>query len=145
MRSGSSNRWRNAALLAGILAASEAFIYCVSDGRFCYLKGLVGLPCPGCGLTRAMISLFEFDFVGAFYWHPLFILVFLLAGIILLKKRRPFNTLYSSDAFWYSVLFIFITVWIIRMAVLFPDRPPMDFNRSALLMKVLFFLDKFFL
>ena len=38
-----------------------------------------GIPCPGCGMTRALISAAKLDFNAAFYYHPLFFLVLLSA------------------------------------------------------------------
>lgn len=37
-----------------------------------------GIPCPGCGMTRAFIALLHLDIQAAFYYHPLFPLVILL-------------------------------------------------------------------
>ena len=33
---------------------------------------LLGIPCPGCGLTRAYLAAFRLDFKSAFAYHPLF-------------------------------------------------------------------------
>ena len=38
-----------------------------------------GVPCPGCGMTRALIKACTFDFKAAFYYHPLFLLVIIAA------------------------------------------------------------------
>jgi len=37
---------------------------------FCPFKALTGIPCPGCGMTRAFLALAEFDFVGASHLNP---------------------------------------------------------------------------
>lgn len=41
----------------------------------CIIKLLTGLSCPGCGMTRAYISLLSLDFSAAFYYHPIWFLV----------------------------------------------------------------------
>lgn len=43
----------------------------------CVFKTITGLPCPTCGATRALKSLFQFDIVSAFLWNPMLF----LAGI----------------------------------------------------------------
>jgi hypothetical protein len=37
----------------------------------CPLKSLTGVPCPGCGTTRAALALAHFDFAAAFAVSPL--------------------------------------------------------------------------
>ncbi len=50
----------------------------------CPFAGVVGLPCPGCGLGRATLALLEGDLAQAFRWHPLvFVLLPLLAIVVL--------------------------------------------------------------
>ena len=58
----------------------------------CPFKLLTGVPCPGCGMTRAYLYLFEGDIQGAFYFHPLFWLIPLL---VLLS--------FSGKSPWFSV------------------------------------------
>ena len=39
----------------------------------CPFKAVTGIPCPGCGMTRAVLSALRGDFRTAFYYHPLWI------------------------------------------------------------------------
>lgn len=48
----------------------------------CPLYFMFGIPCPGCGMTRAFISLLKFDISQAFYYHPLFPVV-IVCGIVM--------------------------------------------------------------
>lgn len=41
----------------------------------CPIKHLTGIPCAGCGMSRAIVSALTLDFSGAFEYHPLWILV----------------------------------------------------------------------
>ncbi len=43
--------------------------------RGCPVDWLFGVPCPGCGMTRAFQCALRLDFAGAFYYHPLFFIV----------------------------------------------------------------------
>ena len=44
----------------------------------CPMAGVLGIPCPGCGLTRATLALLRGDFRSALSLHPL---VFVLAPL----------------------------------------------------------------
>ena len=64
-------------------------------GAECIFKRLFGFGCVGCGMTRAVISLFSLDFKSAFYYHPmvfslpLLFLYFLYDGNLF--KNKTFN------------------------------------------------------
>jgi hypothetical protein len=47
----------------------------------CPFHALTGLPCPGCGATRAVLALARGDIAGAFGWNPLATFT-LLAGFV---------------------------------------------------------------
>lgn len=62
---------------------------------FCPLKKLIGIPCPGCGSTRAILYLSKGRFREALYMNPLALLVALFCAIAyfwafadLLKNRN---------------------------------------------------------
>ena len=61
----------------------------------CIIKAVTGVECPGCGMTRAVISLMCFRFSAAFGYHPMvFTLPIILAYIIFdgrLFKNRIIN------------------------------------------------------
>ena len=38
----------------------------------CLFKALIGIDCPGCGMTRAYISLLHLDIRGAFAYNAMF-------------------------------------------------------------------------
>ncbi len=38
----------------------------------CIIKAISGYDCPGCGMTRALLSVARFDFAGAFSYHRMF-------------------------------------------------------------------------
>ncbi len=38
----------------------------------CLFQAFLHIPCPGCGMTRAYISLLHLDFRQAFMWNPMF-------------------------------------------------------------------------
>ena len=54
-----------ASMALAVLAVSYAYAPYVHDGPIvCLLRGLVGIPCPSCGLTRAFCALSHFELRG---------------------------------------------------------------------------------
>jgi hypothetical protein len=51
---------------------------------FCPFKVLTGIPCPGCGMTRALISMTKGDFHGALGYNPFsfFLLFMVIASVV---------------------------------------------------------------
>ena len=65
-----------------ILGVLALIIYKVFNvGIPCPIKLLTGFDCPGCGITRAIVSLFELNFYQAFRYNML--VIFLLALYII--------------------------------------------------------------
>lgn len=56
-------------------------------GISCVWRTVLGIPCPGCGMTRAYLALLFGDIVGAFRWHFMFPSVPVLALYILYDDR----------------------------------------------------------
>lgn len=83
-------------------------------GYHCPIRLLFGISCPGCGMTRAWLSLFQLNISKAFYYHPLFFLapVFLY---IILGKKPLLGSKKKEKRLYIFVIFIFIIVYIIRM------------------------------
>ncbi|MDR2736552.1 MAG: DUF2752 domain-containing protein [Gracilibacteraceae bacterium] len=73
------------ALLATAVAA--AVLFTLKFG--CPFLAVSGIPCPGCGMTRAFLAFFRLDFAQAFLYHPMFpvFLVLPMALMIYLAWR----------------------------------------------------------
>ena len=58
-------------------------MWLTKTGIGCVFLYLFGIPCPGCGMTRALRSLLRLDLVSAFRFHPLvFAMPYVLGYII---------------------------------------------------------------
>jgi Protein of unknown function (DUF2752) len=63
----------------GVLTLAGVFAFIVVERLpFCPMATVLGIPCPGCGLTRASLALLHGDVRGALALHPL---VFVLAPL----------------------------------------------------------------
>ena len=52
----------------------------------CIFKGVTGMPCPGCGMTRACLAILQGEFSTAWRYHPF---SFLLIGLAILIVFQP--------------------------------------------------------
>ena len=125
-------------VLSAIFVASVGLPLPGRDGRIghlpsvCPFYALTGLPCPGCGLTRAFVCLGHGHFVNSLHWHPL---GWLVASACLawwavlgasLARRRPPPALPPrlERGLSYSALAGFLLVGIGRMAWLLAHHQP---------------------
>lgn len=118
-------RRKQLAVLCGAAAAAlaaELALY-LFTGTNCPIKALLGVPCPGCGMTRAVLALLRLDFAGAASMHPL---VFLLPAVLLLLlfwKRGRRGVLIVSAA-------LLLVTFVVRLS-LAPGEPPLDWKPDA--------------
>ena len=63
-----------------VVLASALGLAIWSDFPLCPVAGTFGVPCPGCGLTRATLALLRGDVRAALHFHPL---VWLLAPLFI--------------------------------------------------------------
>lgn len=115
----------------GVTAVAAAQVACVAAGIGgwpCPLKGALGIPCPGCGLTRAVIALLRGDFAASFRLHafaPLLLVgvaVFAVAGVLPAPQREAFAGLIARAAHRtraaYVVLSVLLLYWSARLLFL---------------------------
>jgi hypothetical protein len=60
-------------LLVGICAAALAGLFVATEAQSvpCFMREAMGIPCPGCGGTRAFRALVSGDLREAFHFNPL--------------------------------------------------------------------------
>ena len=86
------------------------FLYMAVIG--CPIKFLTGISCPGCGMTRAYLSLLRLDVTSAFKYHPLWPFPALAVIICLFKEKIP-------KKIWGALLFttiaLFSIIYLLRL------------------------------
>ena len=88
--------WLQKYQVAFIIAIALVLFYAVTYmlGASCLVKYLLGVSCPGCGMTRACLSALMLDFSAAFYYHPLWIVMPPLAVLLIFlwakRKKKAF-------------------------------------------------------
>lgn len=117
-------------------------LYCVLTTKFlgsaCPVYLILGIPCPGCGMTRAWISLFSGDITKAFYFHPAFFAAAIIVVCVILSEIKPKLKKSKVITGIYLVLCVaFLAAYIYRMIVFFPNEEPINYNENSLLAMII--------
>ncbi len=100
---------------------------------FCPLIHLTGIPCAGCGLTRAFLHMIKGEFVEALYINPMAYLVVVFA-VYCGFWRYIRGTRIRGFSVWFGVLIVIMLVfYLYRMYLYFPDRVPYVYTADNLL------------
>ncbi|MBQ8597580.1 MAG: DUF2752 domain-containing protein [Lachnospiraceae bacterium] len=109
-----------------------ALIHVIFDA-FCPLLVLTGIPCAGCGLTRAFLFLFSGQFARAMYMNPsvllvlAFVLYFVLFRYVLGRKVKGLNVCLALLVAGMLIIYGY------RMWMYFPDRVPYVYHENNIL------------
>ena len=94
----------------------------------CPIHELTGLYCPGCGITRMLISIVKLDFASAFRYNQLLFIMlpfflFLLINYIysLIKKKEPIYKKINKKV-WYFLIIVLLIYGVLRN--IFPILAP---------------------
>lgn len=80
----------------------------------CPFITLFGIPCPGCGMTRAYINLVKLNVAGAFEMHPMFWSVPILA-LYYFFDGNLFSNKIINRLLLFSLSGGFIVCWIFKL------------------------------
>jgi hypothetical protein len=133
-------------LLAALLALAVAL-----EVPFCPTATLLGVPCPGCGLTRATLSLLRGELMEALRLHPLVLLLSplylgLIAAAALGYVRGPRAAAPSArPSLWldrrvtrmaWALLGLVLAVWVARFFGAFGGPAPVRSLAAPLLSRL---------
>ena len=130
------------------MAIVALWIYYVSARfffrAFCPMVIMTGLPCPGCGLSRAVWFLLTAQPVRSFYLHPLGGFWLLLILYFLINRYGRGKRVTKLMILFLIVLSVAtLVLYFYRMLTIFPDRPPMSYTRRNFLEKLIPLYDYF--
>ena len=123
--------------MIGILVAVGCFsiVFSALTGLgACPIKATIGVPCPACGMTTAVILFLQGNFAESFYYHPLMIFLGLIPFLVIEGKKTSPK---KQNRIAMVIAILFIGVYALRMIFLFPHMPPMSLNRDALVFNIL--------
>lgn len=81
-------------------------------GGGCPIRFLTGIPCPGCGMTRAVWHILRLEFAAGLAAHPLVVVLPVMAGGLLLGHRLPAK---GRQWFWIGIGLVFLAVYLLRL------------------------------
>lgn len=104
--------WKEKLMITAALAALIGLMYMLQLG--CPFLRVTGVPCPGCGMTRAALSLLQGDMQGALRHHgmvwslPVIYLIFLCDG-------QVFRARWMNAVLLGLLGLGFLTNWLLRL------------------------------
>lgn len=78
----------------------------------CPLRRIFGVPCAGCGMTRAVIALFHGNFSLAWHYHPLVYLLPIVFSAIVFQNKMSKKAI---AVFWSVMFTLFTVVYLFRL------------------------------
>lgn len=100
-------------LILGALAYASALLF----GWNCPIKYLTGVPCPGCGLSRALAALLRLDFWTALAVSPDGFVLPAVVLYALFGKKPLLGSKNLERMLLWSVIVLDIAIWLIRLAL----------------------------
>ena len=92
----------------------------------CPIRQLLGIGCPLCGISRAMLRALRLDLAGAFALHPLWPLVLLTPPLgVWLTEKKP----KAVSPFCWTVFALLLLVYTLRLL----SRDPVVFQSARLI------------
>jgi len=98
----------------------------------CIFKWITGISCPGCGITRAVLSTLRLDFKTALYYHPLFWLIIPTILFLVCAKKPLFGNNLYQNIFCTVILTIVLAVYFYRLFIIDNDIVTINISDSQL-------------
>ncbi len=96
----------------------------------CPMRFITGISCPGCGMTRAVLSALHLDFHSAFYYHPLFFITPFMLFLFLFEDFIKPKLLKIS---WAVIIISFLVVYFLRLLIQQNNIVTIDISNSIVI------------
>lgn len=97
---------------------------------FCPIHKILGLYCPGCGITRMLYSILKLDFYKAFRYNVLLFILFFPAVFLFIENlysiQKDRKSLYKKipEKVWIGLIVVLIIYGILRNII--PALAPLN-------------------
>ncbi len=115
------------------LAAAYLGITSVLGIPVCPMILFWGLPCPGCGMTRAALLFFKGKWNTAWQMHPFFFVLLVLAAVAAAFRYGAGRSMPGFKRIVPAVLILSILFYVYRMIRYFPGQEPMTYSSHNIL------------
>lgn len=108
-------------------------------GKVCYSRVLTGIPCAGCGITRAFQLVFQLKLKEATMMHPFWIAVvilfiwFFIGRYFVADEKISKKTIYILKICGTIIVILCFAYYIYRMIVWYPNREPLVYDSDNIL------------
>lgn len=106
-------------------------------GAFCPSVILAGIPCPGCGMTRAVFFFATGRFMRGWNMNPLGLLWFALVVYFCVMRyglgKKP-KGLFGMGG---VIIGLMVILYLVRMYLYFPGNPPISYTPGNMLEHIL--------
>ncbi|MCI9456522.1 MAG: DUF2752 domain-containing protein [Oscillospiraceae bacterium] len=96
-------------------AGAEVLILLLSRFYRCPFYAITGIPCPGCGMTRALLSALRMEWRQALHWNPMVYPLALCCGYAAVCFLMGRTRQAASIRFWGIVGVLLLAVWLLRL------------------------------
>ena len=112
-------------------------------GTFCWFQATIGVPCPGCGSTRAAQALLNLNFAEALFWHPLIILSVVVVPLVTIRYTVFRNKRHTAleTKLMIGVTVVYVAVFVVRLITMFPHTAPMVMHHDTVWRMILRFIN----
>jgi len=118
----------NLLITVAVLVAYLALVFVLP--MKCPFLWLAGISCPGCGITRALVSLCKLDFAAAWYYNPVIFYLVPAAPVLVLAELRKAQKL-KETILWIAVGLL-IAVYLYRLLISQTPVVQADFSQGFL-------------
>ena len=101
------------AVLAMLFAG--AYLSASILGWGCPVQHFTGVPCPGCGLSRALFALLRLDFAAAFRYNPMIYVLPPVALYVLFGKKPLLGATTRERVLLWGTMALWAAVWLARL------------------------------
>lgn len=102
-----------------LLIVSAVLVFAARKlGISCIMLYFTGIPCPGCGITRACLAALRLDFAQAFLFNPMFWSVPVLL-VYFFCDGRVFKNKVIDVCLLCGIGTGFLANWLIKLLILF--------------------------
>ncbi len=98
----------------------------------CLVQWIIGYPCPGCGMTRAVLSIGRLDFRQAFLYNPFVFFLPFIGLAIAFKHTKVVKFIMRNKWISIAVILSILVGYIVRMIYIYPNEP-MDYFEHNLI------------
>ncbi|MDR1821322.1 MAG: DUF2752 domain-containing protein [Oscillospiraceae bacterium] len=109
-------------------------------GSACLIYSTTGIPCPGCGGTRAALQLLHGDILGSLWYHPLLLPAAAALLVYFFVWLKHDKTPRWAGKMLAALGIALAAAYIVRMALFFMRAEPMLINERAVAVRLIHLL-----